>query len=145
MSNYAGADWLQEQLNAAHKINPNKNPEVVISELGIKVANLLGEWQRGIYHMEHSKLYKANWESNQWIEVSMWCSGMSTYDFDDLTRLVFLAHEMALRVQLEPSAHHHVKLIFHPRSNDSDKRYMWHPNLDEAVTLFRQTFCVSSI
>lgn len=139
MSNYAGADWLKRQLDALHRMNPKKNPEVTISELGVRVADFLGEWKRGIYHIEQDRLYKADWTNNHHIQVTIWCTDLATYDFDDLTRLVFLAHEMALRVQLEPATHHYLRLTFYPRSNEAPEKYKWHPTLDEAVSLFRQS------
>lgn len=132
---------MQEQLDALHKINPKKNPEIKLSSLGAKVADFLGDWQRGIYHLSLRELLRADWKNTFYIEVGIYCSGMSTFDFDDLTRLVFLAHEMALRVQIVPSTHHHMRILFHEREHGeiSSGAARWHPTLDEAVRLFKQT------
>ena len=139
-TNYAGADWMQEQLNALHKLNDKKHPEITLSSLGRKVADLLGDWQRGIYHLDQKELFRADWENTFCVYVSMHCSSMATFDFDDLTRLVFLAHDMALRVQIEPSTHHHMRILFHERTHGgSETGIRWHPTLEEAVRLFRQT------
>jgi hypothetical protein len=137
---YAGADWMQAQLDALHRINSKKNPEIKLSPLGVKVANFLGDWQSGIYHLHQKELFRADWANNRYIEISIFCSGMSTVDYDDLTRLVFLAHDMALRVQLEPSTHHHMRLMFHERihGDESDGKLRWCPTLEEAVRLHRQ-------
>lgn len=139
MSNYAGADWMQEQLDALHKIAPKKYPEVKMSPLAIKVADFLGEWVYGIYHLSQKELFKVDWTNNRHIEISIYNYCLSTFDDNDLTRLVFLAHEMALRVQIEPSTHHHLRIMFHERSHHKGPM-LYHPTLDEAVNLFRQTF-----
>ncbi len=139
-NNYAGADWLQEQLDALHKINPKKHHEMRLSPLGRKAADFLGEWLYGIYHLSQKELFKVDWNNHNHIEISIYCSSLSTYDFNDLTRLVFLAHAMALRVQIEPSTHHHLRLMFHKRTHGkSDGKTLYHPTLDEAVRLFMQT------
>lgn len=141
MSRYAGADWMQTQLDALHKINPKKHPQTELSQLGKKVADFLGDWQYGIYHLSQKELFKADWSNNHHIEISIFCSCLSTTDYNDLTRLVFLAHAMALRVQIEPSTHHHMRLMFHERTHSaSDGRTLHHPSLDEAVNLFNQTW-----
>jgi hypothetical protein len=135
---YAGADWMQRQLDALHRINPKKHSEIKLSSLGVKVADFLGEWQYGIYHLNQKELFKANWSSSHHIEISIFCSGLSTHDFNDLTRLVFLAHAMALRVSITPSTHHRMRIMFHERTHgESDGKILRHPTLDEAVNAFQ--------
>jgi hypothetical protein len=140
MFKFAGADWMQSQLDCLHHINPKRNRERILSNFGKDVADLLGEWQRGIYHLNQTELYKVQWDNNLWMEITIYCSGMSTFDFDDLTRLVFLAHERAMRIELEPATHHYMKLIFHKRTHGpKDGVLLHHPSLEEAVNLFKQT------
>jgi hypothetical protein len=141
MTRYEGAAWMQRQLTALNKINPRKNPDRKLSGLGVKVADFLGEWQFGIYHLSQKELFKVDWSNSHHIELSMFSSAMSTFDYNDLTRLVFLAHEMALRVQLSPSTHNHMRILFHERTHGpSDGKTLHHPTLDEAINLFRQTY-----
>ena len=140
MDKFAGAEWMQDQLDASHKSNPSKHPEVKMAPLGIKAADLLGEWQRGIYHLQMRALYKVDWANTHWIEITIYCAGMSTYDFDDLTRLVFLAHERCIRIELEPATHHYMKIMFHERTHEEHVGIgRFHPSLEEAVALFKQT------
>jgi hypothetical protein len=127
--NYAGAEWLQAQLKYVH-------PEITLSPLGVNVANLLGELFLGLYHLDHKALYRAEWDNTHHIIVSIGWQDWSTVDFDKLTRLVFLAHWMALRVNLEGSKSHYIRLMFHQRSRLGDS-YQRHPTLDEAVQTFK--------
>jgi hypothetical protein len=142
MGNYAGADWMQQTLSAWRDAHPGKYP-AALSELGKNVADFLGEWQYGIYHLHNRDLLKVQWDNKTYIEITIHCCGLSTYDFNDLTRLVFIAHEMALRVELEPAAHHYMKIRFHARKHEGhENRHdmtTWHPTLDQAVSLFKQT------
>jgi hypothetical protein len=52
---YAGSEWLQQQLNALKKVSSKKNVVTEMSQLGIKAADLLGEWQYGIYHLSQKE------------------------------------------------------------------------------------------
>lgn len=140
MNKYAGSDWVQQQLDALHKINPRKHPETQLSSIGKKAADFLGEWQYGIYHLHQKELFKVDWSNNHHIEISIFCSNMSTFDFNNLTRLVFLAHDMALRVSITPSSHNHMRILFHERTHGEGEREIpHHPTLEEAVNLFKQT------
>lgn len=140
MNQYAGAGWIQDQLDALHRSNPKKYPLVQMSPIGVRAADLLGEWQYGIYHLsnQHQLLFKTDWSNLHFIETSIYCESLSTYDFNDLTRLVFLAHDMAVRVQIEPSTRHYLKLLFHERTHgESNGKILHHHSLDQAVNLFK--------
>ena len=133
MNKYAGADWIEKEMSY-------RDPEMKLSPLGKAVADLLGEWMYGIYHLNYKSLYKVDWSNNHYIEISIYCSALSTCDYNDLTRLVFLAHHMAIRIQLEPSTHHHMRMMFHQRTRGGHGQY--HPTLDTAVSLFKQTVSI---
>jgi len=65
---------------------------------------------------------------------------MATFDFVQLTMLVFLCHEARIRVQIEGVAPHRLRLSFWQRvsKEENDNTACWHPNLDEAVAMFRK-------
>jgi hypothetical protein len=130
MTTYAGASWIKDSL---------KYWEIgsEISPLGRDVANLLGELFVGIYHVDTKMLRRVDWSNDQHIEISLGWKSFSTYDSDYLTRLVFLAHHMALRVELSASTHHYVKLLFHRRKRGG-AWHQRHPTLDEAVAQFKE-------
>ncbi len=126
---HAGAEWMARQLKYAR-------PEMQMSDFGRRVANLLGEVFFGIYHLNHTELYRADWSNEKWIEISVGWKPLATYDFNELTRLVFLAHEMQIRVELDASTHKYMRYRFH----DSPK----HPSLEKAVALFRTEYALKA-
>jgi hypothetical protein len=125
MSEYAGSNWIELQY-----------PEKAMSPLGKNVADLLGELFQGIYPLDHKALSRVDWSNNNFIELSLGWHSMATTDFDELTRLVFLAHHMAIRVSIEASTHKYLKFIFHQRNRNGGLSAR-HPTLDEAVAQFR--------
>ena len=134
---YAGADWLIKQMEYV-------KPGLVVSDLGKSVADLLGELFGGIYHLDHKSLNKVDWSNKNYIEISIGWQSWSTVDFDQLTRLVFLAHHMAIRVDLTPTKYQFVRLLFHQRGrvgNNSER----HPTLDEAVEKFKKNVSFAEV
>lgn len=129
MTEYAGVDWLEEHLKYV-------DPDLVISPLGRKVADFLGELFYGIYHLDPRALNRADWANNHHVIVSIGHQDWSTFDFSNLTRLVFLAHHMALRVNIRGSKVNYIQLMFHERQRKGDL-YKRHPTIDEAVSTFK--------
>lgn len=105
-----------------------------VSDLGKDVADLLGELFYGIYHISE-EVAKADFSNDYWIEVLIYKS-LATFDFNDLTRLVFLAHHMAIRVDVGAARNGILKLMFHRRERDGGMSRR-HPTLDEAVCSFK--------
>lgn len=138
MNNYAGADWLQENIEAWNRLNPQKPPKR-LGELGKRVADFLGQWEYGIYHLDYKALLRVDWNNERFIEIAISYKTLSTCDFDNLTRLVFLAHQTALRVEIMPLSPRSLKFLFHGRqNNDLTDRHTYHPTLSEAVKRFSQ-------
>lgn len=123
---YSGADWIERSF---------KQP---MSDFGRDVANLLGEWQAGIYHLDTKQLYKVEWNNTHYIELNLFHRSISTFDDSSLTRLVFLAHHLAIRVEISPCNMQSIKLRFHRRFRIDDYDHR-HPTLDEAVKRFKET------
>lgn len=131
---YSGFDWIVRNYEIVH-------PEAIVSELGCDVADLLGELFFGIYHIDNRALMKVDWTNKSYIEISIGWQDWSTVDFDKLTRLVFLAHHMAIRVNITPSKYGYLKLLFHQRNRNGDS-YHRHPTLDEAVDKFKASVSI---
>lgn len=131
MGKYSGSEWIQETIYA-------KGQTIQMSPLGRDVADLLGELFYGIYHISQKALGKVDWNNEYWIEITIGYQGYSTTDFDNLTRLVFLAHHLAIRVSIEAAARQHIKLIFHRRERYGDYSRR-HPFLEEAVKRFKES------
>ena len=128
---YAGAEWIEENIRA------NGKP-VIMSSIGRKAADLLGELFEGIYHLDQKMLMKTDWSNNIWIKINIFYKTLSTIDFDALTTLVFLAHHLALRVTVEAGARNHLWITFHERKRGG-AFFENHPTLDQAVEKFKST------
>ena len=70
-----------------------------------------------------------------------WCvnhyGDLSTFDFDKLTRLVFLAHDRCMRVEIGSSGPNMVKIIIHKRTREGSMSQR-HPTLEQAFELWRE-------
>jgi len=100
------------------------------------VMDILGMTFGGIYNAPIC------WEAIQWqygrgIAVPVRDIGLATWDFQQLTRLVFLCHEARIRCEIRTHSFRHMLLCFWPRE-DSGGVGRRHPNLDEAVAAFRE-------
>lgn len=71
--------------------------------------DMLAEFAGGKHHLP--KVYE--WGDGVCIN---WGQGLSTYDFDRLTRLVLLAHRYAIRVDIGSSGPGMVRIICHRRA-----------------------------
>jgi hypothetical protein len=106
-----------------------------MSELGKEVADLIGDLVSGIYH--YGEWLTTDWSHERCITLR-WNKTMSTFDDSLLSRLVFLAHDRAIRVELSPKSQKNVELMFHRRSHDATEFYARHPTLGQAVMRHRE-------
>lgn len=123
---HVGHEWLRQ----------NKKPS---SPLGNAVADLLGEAFAGVYNAPILH-HKVNWSDPHHIEVIMEShGGMGTVDCNTLTRLVFLAHDYSIRMEMHPHTFQHTKWWFTQRDRGSSIIHD-HPTLEEAVEKHRRTY-----
>ena len=128
---YAGADWLQATLDYKG---------VTLSRLGRRVADLIGQWQLGIYHVSQDVCRKPKaWADPYHIDVVIGSSGLTTFDGNSLTRLVFLAHDHAIRVSLNPCNPRYLRLRFHARKREG-ALIERHPTVEQALSAHRAHF-----
>jgi hypothetical protein len=113
--------------------------KVEMSEFGEQVAEFLNILFRGVYHIQGKGLKNADWASSQWIEVSItdYISHFSTYDFNLLTAIVVLSHDLCIRVELKPTSRHSIKLCFSPRKREGINFYDRMPTLEDHIELVR--------
>jgi hypothetical protein len=123
-----GSEWIKAQL-------PFWRPGTEMSGLGVRVADLLGEWKYGIYHLDPKALKKVNWANTNYIEFTLGWTSLSTVDFNELTRLVFLAHHCCLRIDIDATTRKHLRMLFHPRSRNGVYSQR-HPDIQEALNDF---------
>lgn len=89
-----------------------------------------------VFHGEHhvpERIYafgrgiKCNAESHR----------LSTFDFDYLTRLVVLAHDACVRVEVVSSGPGRIGLVLHKRAGRTGSSYDRHPTMEEAIERVR--------
>jgi len=122
---YAGSEWVAANL------------KLTLSPFAVKVANILGEIYRGIYHLETGALKKAEWTHPYRVRVAVPDDSLATFDFDGMTQLVFLAHDQCVRVQLDQSGPRQIGLVFSEREREGGMSRR-HPTLEDAVALHRE-------
>lgn len=104
------------------------------SDTGMRVAMLLEEWG-GLHHFEESLMSKVDWSHPFFIKMrTRGC--LSTFDFNMLTRLVFLAHDHCIRVELTPCNQQFLTLYFHPRCREGSACQR-HPTAEDALSMWR--------
>lgn len=64
------------------------------------------------------------------------CIGFASYDYDELTRLVVLAHDRCIRVHVAASGSRLV-VTMHKRDRNAEDMALRHPTLDEHVVAIR--------
>jgi hypothetical protein len=63
---------------------------------------------------------------------------MHTWDSNQLTLLVLLAHEMCVRVEVKPCNMQYLKLCFSPRDCRDGDIYKRHPTIEQAAASLRE-------
>ena len=116
---YAGADWLVKSY-----------PDLKPSPLGLKVADILGMVWNGLYHMDPAQLKKTRWDDTYCISINIMQS-LATYDFNELTELVVLCHDQAIRLCISPHMRY-LQLLFHQRTREGQFNER-HPTIEEAI------------
>jgi hypothetical protein len=125
---HSGADYLQETLN------------IELSDIGRNTADLLGVVFDGIHHIRRPILAEVDWGNPYGIVLRLE-NEFATYDSNRLTRLVVLAHDMAIRVSIEPSTNFSFLLRFFPRERAATlPSGAGHPSLDHAVAQIRKAY-----
>jgi hypothetical protein len=134
------ADWIERQNVALNKQSARRNRPPLpkkLSEFQAKVADIFGMVGGGIYNAPICSLEKIQWDYSGRGVALTWFREMSTWDFDQLTRLVFLCHAARIRCQIEACAPRIMKLSFWPRSHEGQIAVR-HPSLGEAVSEFQK-------
>ncbi len=105
-------------------------------EEGERVAELLEHW-RGLHHFDSRALGTADW-SRDHVYLGLHYPTLDTFDSNELTRLVFLAHDLAIRVEVT-GKRDRIQYLLTPRARTGG---VWsrHPMLEDAVRRHREVF-----
>ncbi len=107
------------------------------SEAAIRVGHLLQCWQ-GLHHLDPAEMKRTVWTNPWFVSLKMASKSLASWDFNELTTLVFLAHDHCIRVDVKP-AMRYLELMFHPRSAREGGMAERHPTLEQAVSRWRET------
>lgn len=109
-----------------------------VSALGFVVAEVCYALVGGLHNWPTRRsLKRVDWTNAHYMEI-VYGGPLSTFDFDNLTRLVFLAHDHALRVELSGAAPGAIRLRFHQRRREGEI-FERHPTIGRALKAWRRT------
>jgi hypothetical protein len=96
------------------------------------------------YGVHHCTGWATRTKNGHGLRVSSY-GGLSTYDYDLLTRLVVAAHDECVRVEIVTSAPRYLTIYLHPRvrpgsAHDPDRPMMGdaHPTIEDAIARIRR-------
>ena len=100
---HSGANWLKETLEYRN---------ISISSFGIRVANILGQVYRGIYHVEKYVLREPYvWGQSRKISIKMGRE-LATYDGIELSFLALCCEAAGIEVSIRPSSYMYMAIEF---------------------------------
>lgn len=142
MSSYANFDhaaWMQQEIDRIKQNKPKlgKTLPDKLSDFQRRVCNILGIVGNGIYNAPINP-ERIIWNYGGGVSLN-WHQELDSWDFNRLTVLVFLCHEARIRVQIESTGPRATRLSFWQRKAHGNSN-ITHPNLDEAVAMFREWF-----
>lgn len=122
----SAADWVQRNLKGR-----------VLTAFQRDAVELLGEaMNTGIYNVQ-VRWDRADWNES-YVKVNLFTGGLSTFDFDHLTRFVLAAHDRCIRVDLIPVAPRYMGIFLSPRVREVGGNWSRiHPTIEEAIAKFR--------
>jgi hypothetical protein len=135
------AKWMEDRLacirrQRAGKTRKNAKPiPEALSDFQKRVVDILGIVGGGIYNAPITPA-SIDWDYGFGAVSVIWNRpDMATFDFSQLTMLVFLAHAGRIRVDVSPAGPKAFRLSFWQRKSEGDMAVR-HPNLEEAVKWF---------
>ena len=105
------------------------------SACGYRVAKLIEEWVGGFHHFPggESAIKRIDWKNPYWIEIVVYGS-LASNDFYQLTKLVLLAHEHAIRVEVGGASNNYLRILFHPKDRED------HPTIEQRLASWNQHY-----
>lgn len=103
----------------------------MIEPMPKKIAELFfAQFYGGLHHCPPIKEWGHGWCVNA-------ADSPATYDFDQLTRLVFMAHDQCIRVEIARCNMQFLKICIHPRER-TGQMHSRHPTLNAALIAWRK-------
>jgi hypothetical protein len=133
------ADWMQRHIDSGHEMKRKMHPSTPqrLNEFQCKVVDIIGIVGGGIYNAPIS-LDKIDWAyGGTGIRLAWKGDQLATWDFNQLSLLVFLCHEARIRCSVEACGPRTLRLAFWQRKESGDMAVR-HPDLAEAIASFQQ-------
>lgn len=108
-----------------------------LSVLRERVERVLACAYHGIHHVTHWNRRREHSGAFPSIQVAVF-QGLSTYDFDTLTRLVVSSHDECVRLEICASGPRLLNLMFHPRVREHEHISGRHPTIEAAIERIRK-------
>lgn len=112
---------------------------LTVSENGARCAEFVEWFYGGFHHFPggHAKLMKTKW-SDRFVTFVHRNGDLCSYDSADLTRMVLIAHDLGIRVEVEP-AMRFLRITLHPRDPDGVPcGWHGHPTMEGALAEWRK-------
>lgn len=114
------------------KVTPEPAADATVSDAMVRCAWLLCHAYGGAHHVGKVTLGAGE----RYLAVTHHGS-TATADGADLTRLVIAAHEVAVRLEIQPGGPHGLRILLHPRIR-SARIATNHPTIDNAIATLRE-------
>jgi hypothetical protein len=135
------AQWMERQNVALNQRRGKHDPLLPekLSAFQSRVIDIVGMVGGGIYNAPICQPRSINWTYSGHGVSLTWDREMASFDFSQLTDLVFLCHEARIRVEICSAGPRRLRLSFWQRVSqvENDNMACFHPSLDEAVRRFR--------
>ena len=136
------AAWMESNLRALNvgergrRKGPRREFPETLTPFQRRVIQIIGIVGGGIYNAPICDASRIEWDWGTGVSLT-WKKDLATWDFNQLTWLVFLCHEARIRCDISAVAPRVMRLSFWPREVEggTSKR---HPNLAEAVESFQK-------
>lgn len=133
---YAGADWLEPILADNQKD---------ISPIGRRVADLLGQAFRGLYHIQ-KEVMNADWSNPHYVSINIYAGrDFSTFDYGLLTILVVLCHDAGIRMEIQACNFQYFRLLFHQRDSREGSISQRMPTMEDHIQLIRDNLSIPEL
>lgn len=97
-------------------------------------ARLLADLYGGFHHVPTNAIR----QFGKGISISHYRFHLATFDYDQLTRLVVLAHDRCIRAEVEGGGPGQLKIILHKRHHREGRMNERHPTLEDNVASIRR-------
>jgi len=109
---------------------------LTVSEHGARCAEFVHWFYRGWHHFPQ-QVERVKWD-NRFVEWVHRYGDLCTFDSPDLTTLVLMAHDLCIRVEIEP-AMRYLRIRLHPRDLDAIAGgWAGHPTMETVLARWRE-------